>query len=161
MTARHLLCRVVMLNQNTFKKVSMTLGLISVASLANDASAFAAPRRPTNPVLQPAGRLAHPPVAAAASDRTVQIPERDAGYGGIQDSEPYHLTGRVVYEHIGYDPVPRSLGVALKEIHILGWLDSNGHLDYPCGKFTIDAKHVSINGQDYSGRLVFDGGIFP
>ncbi len=154
-----------MLNQNMFKKVSMTLGLICVASLANDAPAFAAPRHPTKPATRP--------VATATASRTVKIPKRDAGYGGgtmdgdkgvpvpSGDSVPYHLTGSVVYEPTGYTPAPHSLGVALKEIHIVGWLDSSGHLPYPCGKFTINARHVSINGQDYSGRLVFEGGIYP
>lgn len=143
-----------MMNQTMFKKIS-TLGLIGVASFASDATLLAAPRRTAT---------------AAAANQTTQIPQRNAGYGGVSadgdkgvgivtgDSVPYHLRGSVVYE---VPPAPSTLGLALKEIHVVGWLDANGHLPYACGTFSINAKHVTINGRDVSGNLVLEPALTP
>ncbi|HEX3761174.1 MAG TPA: hypothetical protein VHW23_20910 [Kofleriaceae bacterium] len=147
-----------MMNQTMFKKISMTLGLVCVAGFASDAPLHAAPRRTAT---------------AAAANQTAQIPQRNAGYGGVTtigdrslpgvsgDSVPYHLRGSVVYEPTGFTPAPRTLGIALKEIHIFGWFDSSGHQPYPCGKFSINAKHVTVNGREFSGNLVIEPSITP
>lgn len=150
-----------MKNPRMFKNLSLSLGLLCGAGVLCDAAVFAAPRQST---------------AGATTNLLMKIPQRDANYGGVTgdgdtggdgvlrvvptlDSVPYHLNGEVIYDMAGNMPAPRSLRIVLKEIHIAGWFDSNGHLPYPCGTFSINAKHVWINGTDYSSQLQVDSGL--
>jgi hypothetical protein len=149
-TARAVLCGIDMLNNNSFKKVLSTLGLLCLASLANAPQVLAAPR----------------PRTAAVSPRTadlnIQIPKRDGSITGVRgadkaagwDSQPYHVRGDVAYE-------VRGNSVALKQVHVLGWSETNGHYPYFCGHFGVNAKHLWIDGRDVSAKLELQSSVSP
>lgn len=42
----------------------------------------------------------------------------------------------------------------IKEIDVFGWSETDGLGTHPCGPFSVNAKHVWIDGHDYSRSLV-------
>jgi hypothetical protein len=98
--------------------------------------------------------------------QTVQIPQRDGSVSGIVgagdknlgtltgDSVPYHVRGVVQYFRSGSD-------VHITAVHVFGWATAKGNFPFACGNLGINAKHLSINGRDYSGSLVFEPSASP
>jgi hypothetical protein len=79
----------------------------------------------------------------------------DKGLGMLTgDSMPYHVRGKVEYFRAGND-------VHITAVHVFGWATSDGNFPYNCGHLRINAKHLSINGTDYSGNLVFEATMQP
>jgi len=124
-----------------------------------------APPGPTNPVLGPP----NPPAGPPPGPQTAAIPQRDGGVSGVVgvgdpdpekgglltgDSMPYHVRGEVEYFRVGND-------VRITAVHIFGWATGDGNFPYNCGHLLINAKHLSINGTDYSGNLVFEATLQP
>jgi hypothetical protein len=115
-----------------------------------------------------ASPLPVPPLPAKppAGVQTVKIPQRDGSLSGVMgdgnpaagiltgDSMPYHIRGEVEYLRSGSD-------VHITAVHIFGWATAKGNAPFACGNFGVNAKHLSINGRDYSGNLVWESGMEP
>jgi hypothetical protein len=112
------------------------------------------------------GGAAPPPAQRPAGSQTVKIPQHDGSLSGLLgngdpvlgiitgDSMPYHVRGEVEYLRSGSD-------VHITAVHIFGWATAKGNAPFACGNFGVNAKHLSINGRDYSGSLVWESGMEP
>jgi hypothetical protein len=135
-----------MLNKLILANMPLTVGLVCLASLATGAQVHARPA--------PGG-----PGESGPAQARLAIPQQNGSITGFEgttfgDSQPYHLRGTVVYDIAGGNAV-------IREVHVFGWSETNGHYPYRCGKFVINAKRAWVNGGDISRNLGFEASLQP